>query len=189
MRRSAARCRMASRSPGRNRIVIRSRAGPLPEGQGSRSGDCAWSQARMAISASLDSDICRWAAIAVNARFSSSVGRAVIVGASDFRAPSFTARKLQLQQNADTSLSCHHSNNDPTTLLDPKFLLFPIRQYGPKRLHDLVSVGGLSSAAYSAQLLRTRASPAEIDAQTPVVRVRQREKYQARPGHDRSLNH
>jgi hypothetical protein len=47
----------------------------------------------------------------------------VIVGAVDFKAPSFTARNLELQQNADTSLSCHHSNQDPTTLLDPKSLL------------------------------------------------------------------
>jgi hypothetical protein len=113
MHRSAARCRMANRSPGRRRIVIRSRAGPPPEGRGSNSGDCASSHARMAISASVDSDMCRWAASAANTRFSCGVGRAVIVGAIDFKPPSFTARNLQLQQNADTSLSCHQSNTTP----------------------------------------------------------------------------
>jgi len=61
----------------------------------------------MAISASLDSDICRCAATAANQRFSSGVGRAVTVGALDFEATLFTVRNLQLQQNADTSLSCH----------------------------------------------------------------------------------
>ena len=114
---------MASRSPGRRRIVIRSRAGPLLDGLGSKSGDCESSHARMAISASVDSDICRWAATAANKRFSCGVGRAVIDGAVDFKAPSFTARNPELLQNADTSLSCHHSNNDPATLLDPKSLL------------------------------------------------------------------
>jgi len=63
------------------------------------------------------------AATAANKRFSSGVGRAVIVGAVDFEAPTFIARNSELQQNADTSLSCHHSNNDSTTLLDPKSLL------------------------------------------------------------------
>jgi hypothetical protein len=114
---------MASRSPGRRRIVIRSRAGPLLDGLSGKSGDCASSHARMAISARVDSEIRRWAASAANTRFSCGVGRAVIVGAVDFKAPSFTARNLELQQNADTSLSCHHSNQDPTTLLDPKSLL------------------------------------------------------------------
>jgi hypothetical protein len=33
--------------------------------------------------------------------------------------PSVTARRsLSLLQIADSSLSCHHSNTDPTTLLD-----------------------------------------------------------------------
>ena len=50
--------------------------------------------ARMAISASVDSDICRLAATAANKRFSSGVGRAVIDGAVDFKALSFTARQL-----------------------------------------------------------------------------------------------
>ena len=68
----------------------------------------------MAISASLDSDICRCAAAAVNQRFSSSVGRAVIVGTLDFEATLFTARHLELQQNADTSLSRHHSKKHLT---------------------------------------------------------------------------
>jgi hypothetical protein len=72
----------------------------------------------MAISASADSDICRWAATAANKCFSCGVGRAVIVEVVEFKAPSFTARNLGLQQNADTSLSCHHSKNHLTTLLD-----------------------------------------------------------------------
>ena len=74
----------------------------------------------MAMSASVDSDIRRLAATAANMRFSSGVGRAVIDGAVDFGAPSFTAREAVLRQIADTSLSCHHSNTDPTTLLDVK---------------------------------------------------------------------
>src|SRR5277367_4080968 len=123
MRRSAARRRMVSRSPGRRRIVIRSRAGPLLDGMGIKSANCESSNARMAISASADSDICRCAATAANKRFSCDVGRAVIEGTVDCKAPSFTAPNLELQQNADTSLSCHHSNNNPITLLDPKSLL------------------------------------------------------------------
>ena len=138
MWRSDARRRMASRSPGRKRIVIRSWAGPLLDGLGGKSGDCDSSQARMAITASVDSEICRWAATAANRRFSSDVGRAVIVGAADFKALSFTARNSELQQNADTSLSCHQSSNDPATLLGPKSLLYPIPQYGPKTLHNLL---------------------------------------------------
>ena len=113
MRPSAARCRMASRSPGRRRIVIRSRAGPLPGGRDSNSRDCASSHARMAIRASVDSDMCRRAAISANTRFSCGVGRAVIVGAADLKTPSFTAHQPKLLQNADASLSCHQSNTTP----------------------------------------------------------------------------
>jgi hypothetical protein len=97
--------------------VIRSGAGPLLYGLGGKSGDCDSSHARMATSANLDSDMCRWAATAVNQRFSSSVGRAVIVSALDFELTLFTARKPELQQNADTSLSCHHSKKHLSTLL------------------------------------------------------------------------
>jgi hypothetical protein len=53
------------------------------------------------------------AATAANKRFSRGVGRAVIDGAVDFEAPSFTAHQPVLLQIADTSLSCYHSNNDP----------------------------------------------------------------------------
>jgi hypothetical protein len=119
---------MASRSPGRKRIVIRSRAGPSLDGLGGKSGDCESSKARIAISASIDSEICRWAATTAKRCFSSGVGRAVIVGAVDFMAPSFIVRNSELQQNADTSPSCHHSNNALATLLDPKSLLCPIRE-------------------------------------------------------------
>jgi hypothetical protein len=64
---------------------------------------------------------------------------------------------------------------DPATLLEPKSLPYPIREYEPKTLHDLLGVGGLSSAAYSAQLLRTccitvRNRPADTRGQGPVSR-------------------
>ena len=163
---------MASRSPGRKRIVIRSRAGPLLDGMGGKSSDCETSHARMAISASVDSEICRRAAAAANRRFSCGVGRVVIDGAVAFAAPSLAARQPVLLQIADTSLSCHHSNNNPTTLLDPKSLPYPIREYGGKTMHELLGVGGLSSAAYSAQLLRSCCITVQIGRQTPVVRVR-----------------
>jgi hypothetical protein len=115
MRRSAARWRMASRSPGRRRIVIRSTAGPLDLFAG-KSGMSESSKARIAMSASVDSDICRLAATAANNRFSWGVGRAVIDGAVDLGAPSFTAREPVLRQIADTSLSCHHSNTAITPI-------------------------------------------------------------------------
>src|SRR5580658_3512478 len=160
MRRSAARCRMASRSPGRRRIVIRSRAGPLLDGLGGKSGAWESSNARIAIRASVDSDTCRWAATAANRRFSCGVGRAVIDGALAFAAPSFTARQPVLLQIADTSLSCHHSNTDPTTDLNPNFLLIsdpPIRTY---TLRELLGVCGESFAVFSAEL-----SPGQCNAQ------------------------
>src|SRR5579862_6633160 len=118
MRRSAARFRMASRSPGRRRIVIRSTARSLLDVRGGKSGTSETSNVRMTISASVGSDTRSFAATSVNARFSCGVGRAVIDGAVDFRALSFTARHRLLRQNADTSLSCLHSNTDPTTLQD-----------------------------------------------------------------------
>src|SRR5208283_1662687 len=119
MRRSPARRRMASRSPGRRRIVIRSVAGSLLDVRAGKSGTSEASNVRMAISASVDSDTRNFAATSANERFSCGVGRAVIDGAVDFRALSFTARQHLLRQNADTSLSCRrHSNTDPTTLLD-----------------------------------------------------------------------
>ena len=85
---------------------------------------------RMAISASVDSDSCRFAAIAANRRFSCGVGRAVIDGAVAFEGPSFAACQSVLLQIADTSLSCHHSNNDPTTLLNLSLCSYPICQAG-----------------------------------------------------------
>jgi hypothetical protein len=109
---------MASRSPGRRRIVIRSVAGSLLDVLAGKSGTSEASKVRMAISASVDSDTRNFAATSANERFSWGVGRAVIDGAVDFRALSFTARQRLLRQNADTSLSCLHSNTDPTTLLD-----------------------------------------------------------------------
>jgi hypothetical protein len=98
--------------------VIRSTAGPLFEVVGRELGTSESSNDLMATSASADSDNYRLVAIAVNKRFSSGVGRAVIDGAVDFKVVSFTGRQRLLQQIADTSLSCHYSKNDPTTLLD-----------------------------------------------------------------------
>jgi hypothetical protein len=106
---------------------------------GGKSGDWESSNARMAIRASVDSDTCRWAATAANRRFSCGVGRAVIDGALALAAPSFTARQPVLLQIADTSLSCHHSNNDPTTDLDPMSLLQShplIRTYNIARITE-----------------------------------------------------
>jgi hypothetical protein len=62
MRRSAARCRIANQSPGRRRIVIRSTAGLLRDVFDGKSLTFEWSNARIAISASVDCDICRLAA-------------------------------------------------------------------------------------------------------------------------------
>ncbi len=98
--------------------MIRSTAGPLLDVIGGKADKSESSSARIAIRASADSDSCRLEATAANKRFSCGVGRAVIDGAVDFGAPSFTARQPMLRQFADTSLSCHHSHSDPTTLLD-----------------------------------------------------------------------
>ena len=127
---------------------MRSTAGPLFDGLGGKSDVWESSNARMAIRASVDSDTCRWAATAANKRLSCGVGRAVIDGAVAFAAPSFTARQPVLLHIADTSLSCHHSNNDPTTLPDLKSLPIsnpPIRTY---TLAKLLSVCALSFAVF-----------------------------------------
>jgi hypothetical protein len=77
----------------------------------------------------------------------------VIVGAFNFAAPTFIARNTELQQNADTPLSCHHSNNDlETIVVEPKFLPYPIREHGTKTLRELHGVLGLSFAPFSAEL-------------------------------------
>ena len=109
---------MANRSPGRRRIVIRSTAGSLLDVRSGKSGTSESSNVRMAIRARADSDTRSFAATSANRRFSCGVGRAVIDGAVDFAAPSFTARDPVLRQIADTSLSCLDSHTDPTTLLD-----------------------------------------------------------------------
>jgi hypothetical protein len=102
----------------------------------------------MAVSASADSDTCRCAAAAANMIFSPGVGRAVIVGAVDFEAPTFIARKPKLQQNADTPLSCHRLNNKLTTRLEPTSLPCPIRDCGPKTLHNFLGVNGKSFGVF-----------------------------------------
>jgi hypothetical protein len=63
---------------------------------GGKSRSWESSNARMAISAKVDSDICRWAATAANSRFSGGVGRAVIDGTVAFKAPSFTAHQSRI---------------------------------------------------------------------------------------------
>src|SRR5271170_149723 len=177
MRRSAARFRMASRSPGRRRIVIRSTAGLLLDVRGGKSGTSESSNVRMAISASVDSDTRSFAATSANERFSCGVGRAVIDGAVDFRFPSVTARKaVLLLQIADTSLSCHHSNNDPTTLLDPKSSLKSEPPIWTYTLRELLTECGESFVVFSAKLSPSQpdaqVSSIEYNAQTiPVIRL------------------
>jgi hypothetical protein len=61
---------MASRSPGRRRIVIRSVAGSLLDVLAGKSGTSEASKVRMAISASVDSDTRNFAATSANERFS-----------------------------------------------------------------------------------------------------------------------
>src|SRR5271165_2378782 len=118
MRRSAARCRIASRSPGRRRTVIRSTAGSLLDVRSGKSRTSESSNVRIAIRARADSDTRSFAATSANKRFSCSVGRAVIDGAVDFKVPSVTARRPVVRQIADTSLSSLDPHTDPTTLLD-----------------------------------------------------------------------
>ena len=104
---------MARPSPGRNRIVMRSVAARPPE-SGTRvltEGPFDSSMARMAVNASIDSDTPHCAASSAKRRFSSGVGRAVIDGARDVDVLLLTRAPL-VQQNADTSLSCHHNDTN-----------------------------------------------------------------------------
>ncbi len=64
-----------------------------------------------------------------------------------------------MQPSKERNRPCSVSNNDPTTLLDPKSLLYPIREYGPKTLRESLGVGGLSFAVFSAEL-----APGQRDA-------------------------
>jgi len=61
----------------------------------------------MAINASADSEIPREAASAVKRSFSCNVGRAVIEARRAEITSPLTVCAPSLQQNADTSLSCH----------------------------------------------------------------------------------
>jgi hypothetical protein len=146
--------------------VIRSKAGLLLDGLAGKSGTFESSSARMAISAKVDSDTCRWAATAANSRFSGGVGRAVIDGAVAFEAPLFTARQSVLLQIADTSPSCHHSNNDPTTELDPMPLPIsdpPIRTY---TLRELLSFWGEGIVVFSVKLAPVGATLGSLRSNT-----------------------
>jgi hypothetical protein len=69
------------------------------------------STARIAVNASVASDTPQCAASSAKRRFSSGVGRAVIDGVRDVVVLLLTRAPL-VQQNADTSLSCHHNNTN-----------------------------------------------------------------------------
>src|SRR4026208_1017582 len=106
MSRRFARSLIARRSPGRNRIVIRSV-------ERSRRVEVAFvsetslpsSKERMAIRASVDSDIPRLAANAAKRSFSAGVGRAVIDGRRGVEPLLLTMKAPFVQQKADASLS------------------------------------------------------------------------------------
>src|SRR5690242_11658585 len=71
--------------------------------------------ARIAIRASADSEMPRLAARSAKRCFSSGVGRAVIEKARGVGWLLFTRSPLLVQQNADTSLSCHQNNTNSKT--------------------------------------------------------------------------
>jgi hypothetical protein len=73
--------------------------------------------ARMAIRARADSEMPRLAANSANCSFSVGVGRAVIEGLREVGMLLLTRKTSFVQQNADTSLSCHHNNTNPKTCL------------------------------------------------------------------------
>ena len=66
----------------------------------------------MAISANADSEMPLLAATCANRSFSAGVGRAVMDGMRAVGLLLFTRHAPLVQQNADTSLSCHPNNTD-----------------------------------------------------------------------------
>ena len=70
------------------------------------------SKARMAISANADSEIPLLAANCTKRSFSASAGRAVMDGLRGVGMLLLTRNVPLVQQNADTSLSCHQNNTD-----------------------------------------------------------------------------
>jgi hypothetical protein len=64
----------------------------------------------------------------------------VIDGAVDFSVLSVIARQRLLRQNADTSLSCLHSNTDPTTPLD-------VSDDSVVLIHELIAPGPTTYSA------------------------------------------
>lgn len=70
------------------------------------------SKARIAISANADSETPLLAANFANRSFSTRVGRAVMDGMRAVGLLLFTRHVPLVQQNADTSLSCHQNNTD-----------------------------------------------------------------------------
>jgi hypothetical protein len=93
--RFAARSRMARRSPGRKRMVIRSRAvsSAVTVSPFARPGLADSSRARIATRASLLSEIPRAVAIEAKRCFSSAVGRAVIDGRGRLAVPSVMTKR------------------------------------------------------------------------------------------------
>jgi hypothetical protein len=71
------------------------------------------SKERMAIRASVDSDIPRLAAIVAKRSFSAGVGRAVIDGRREAEPLLLTMETPFVQQKADASLSCHQTYFSP----------------------------------------------------------------------------
>src|SRR5688500_8345944 len=114
MPRRLARSLITRRSPGRNRMVIRSversrRAGAVFASETS----LPFSNERMAIRASADSDIPRLAANVAKRSFSLGVGRAVIDGRREAEPLLLTMETPCVQQKADASLSCHQNYFPP----------------------------------------------------------------------------
>ena len=108
MSRRFARSLIARRSPGRNRIVIRSvERSRRVEGALVSETSLQSSKERMAIRASVDSDIPRLAANVAKRSFSAGVGRAVIDGRREAEPLLLTMEAPFVQQKADASLSCH----------------------------------------------------------------------------------
>lgn len=113
MPRRLARSLITRRSPGRNRMVIRSVERSRREAAFVSETSLQSSKERMAIRASVDSDIPRLAANVAKRSFSAGVGRAVIDGRREAEPLLLTMETPFVQQKADASLSCHQIYSSP----------------------------------------------------------------------------
>src|SRR6186713_120737 len=105
MPRRFARSLITRRSPGRNRMVMRSVARSRCAGPAFVSEtSLQFSKERIAIRASVDSDIPRLAANVAKRSFSAGVGRAVIDGRREAEPLLLTMEAPCVQQKADASL-------------------------------------------------------------------------------------